>query len=593
MSTIVDANKIMEDRRPNIVVIITDQERSHKHWPKGWAEQNLRCHYDRVIGCKNDNDRSSAVFPNAFTATTECSPSRASLLTSSYPTEHGVVTTPGVLNPISDRGISSNNEDAQMNTSERSPRPNLLRLLSAQHTKSTEAKGYNVSWKGKWHLFHSNDPTILNYYGATSPWNPPDAGHSLCSSYTLGGGKKYNHDGRFLRGTKRKFDVLLKQQKSADDGLDCSPESDESTEEEEETESVFDFLSKQKLDTDGNRTQPFCLIASLVNPHDVWASSCYSKLSDDEFYCETGYHPRDFESIPIALPPSHKDDLLSKPSIQSLMSSHPVFGDLSDSNDDDDQQRKSDALRYVRFYAYLHKLVDDEIDSLLDELKATGQMDNTIIIRMADHGELGLSHAMREKRMQSYEETMGIPLVINYPSKWFNHGDADYSTSTARVIPNLVSSIDILPTIADLAGIDCSQYQYRGTSLVPFLRNESKTCKNKEEILFTFDEPLAPRGIPGYIRCIRTHDIKYSVYFTSDGKRIEYEMYSLQEDPHEMLNLCGPNTAPDEKWYSWHEKLTQLMKKKGAVPVDFDWEYMTKPKQWTHFVDLSKSDLIK
>ena len=70
-------------------------------------------------------------------------------------------------------------------------------------------------------------------------------------------------------------------------------------------------------------------------------------------------------------------------------------------------------------------------------------------------------------------------------------------------------------------------------------------------------------------------------------------MYSLQEDPHEMLNLCGPNTAPDEKWYSWHEKLTQLMKKKGAVPVDFDWEYMTKPKQWTHFVDLSKSDLIK
>ncbi len=380
------------DRQPNIVLIITDQERSHKHWPKGWAEQNLRVHYDRLIGCKNDRNRSSAVFTNAFTATTECSPSRASLLTSSYPTEHGGITTPGVLDPISDRGGASNKEDA----TEKSQRPNILRLLSAQNTNSKGSGGYNVSWKGKWHLNHSNDPKLLRYYGATSDWNPPEAGHSLSVPYTLGGGMKFNHDGRFLRGSKRKFDVLLKQQQAVDGGRDFFPSYNDISTEGSETESVFDFLSKQKLDTDGNsRTQPFFLIASLVNPHDVWASSCFSNLSDEEFYLETGYHPRDFESIPIDLPPSRNDDLSSKPSIQSLMSAHPVFGDLSDSNNDIDQQRESDALRYIRFYAYLHKLVDDEIGSLLDELKATGQMDNTIIVRMADHGELGLSHAMR------------------------------------------------------------------------------------------------------------------------------------------------------------------------------------------------------
>ncbi|KAK1744995.1 sulfatase-like protein [Skeletonema marinoi] len=124
-------------------------------------------------------------------------------------------------------------------------------------------------------------------------------------------------------------------------------------------------------------------------------------------------------------------------------------------------------------------------------MEATGQMENTIIVRLADHGELGLSHAMREKRMQCYEETMGIPLVINYPSKWFNGGDTNSPKSTTQVFSNLVSSIDILPTIADLAGVDCSQYQYRGTSLVPFLQNESTTCKSEEEILFTFDEQLA------------------------------------------------------------------------------------------------------
>lgn len=381
----------MDDRRPNIVLIITDQERSHKHWPKGWAEQNLRVHYDRLIGCKNDHSRSSAVFTNAFTATTECSPSRASLLTSSYPTEHGVTTTPGVLDPISDRGSSSSEEDA----TETSQRPNVLRLLSA-NSKDTE--GYNVSWKGKWHLNHSNDPKLLKYYGATSDWNPPEAGHSLSVPFTLGGGMKFNHDGRFLRGSKRKLDVFMKQQQSIDGGQELFPSDNDATTlaEGAETESVFDFLSKQKGDSDDNsRTRPFFLIASLVNPHDVWASSCFSNLSDEKFYLETGYHPRDFESIPIDLPTSYKDDLSSKPSIQSLMSAHPVFGDLSDSNNDIDQHRKSDALRYIRFYAYLHKLVDDEIGSLLDELEATGQMDNTIIVRLADHGELGLSHAMR------------------------------------------------------------------------------------------------------------------------------------------------------------------------------------------------------
>ena len=200
---------------------------------------------------------------------------------------------------------------------------------------------------------------------------------------------------------------------------------------------------------------------------------------------------------------------------------------------------------------------------------------------------------LREKRMQCYEETMSIPLVINYPSELFHGGDANNSESSTRIISNLVSSIDILPTIADLAGVDCSQYHYRGTSLVPLLRNESTTCQNEEEILFTFDEPLAPSGIPGYIRCIRSDDIKYSVYFTSDGKRTEYEMYSLREDPHEMHNLCGPNIVPDERWYSWHNRLTQLMKRKGAVPRDFHWNSMSKPRKWTHFVDLSQSNLIK
>ena len=197
--------------RPNIVLVLTDQERSHRHWPLGWAESNLTTHYNCLIGCCRNCDgtsgstyhskntqtfhprspnasmnskrsfgsRSSVVFTKAFTATTECSPSRASLLTSSYPSEHGVVTTPGILDPRTDHGLvhvvaetDRNSKQTKKNSNPGShsdetksndrtfpeteinsitERPNLLRLLSTP-TRKDGTQGYDVAWKGKWHL---------------------------------------------------------------------------------------------------------------------------------------------------------------------------------------------------------------------------------------------------------------------------------------------------------------------------------------------------------------------------------------------------------------------------------------------------------
>lgn len=614
-------NATARRRRPNIVLIITDQERSHRHWPPGWAEENLPNHYDRLVGCRprgaasvsagRRRPRSSVTFPNAFTATTECSPSRASLLTSSYPTEHGVVTTPGGMDPRRDLG-SDGAEDGTTG------RPNLLRLLAGGGARGggegpiEDEGGYDVAWKGKWHLFPSArqaGPDELKRYGATSPWNPPDAGHSLWREGTLGGGRKYNHDGRFLRGFKSRFDTVLKDSDDDHTSIEATKrmmdpamesDSDSASSEEEEEECIFDFLAKHTISDskrgdetkDTNETQPprpFFLVASLVNPHDVWASSCFSDLTDEEFYQKTGYHPRDFESLPIELPPNHKDDLSTKPVIQRLLNEHRVFGDLSDGNGTRDR-RQSDALRYVRFYAHCHREVDAEIGSLLDALDATGRTDDTIVIRTADHGELALSHGLREKRMQCYEETMGIPLVVNYPSGWFDdaveNGDAvangGAGEASARSVPSLVSSVDILPTITELAGLDCSRHGYRGRSLVPFLRNgQNAVLDERREVLFTFDEPLAPPHYPGYVRCLRAPDIKYAVYFTPDGQVVEYEMYDLEADPYEMTNLCGPNVEVSDRWLECHERLTALMRRMGAVPSEFQWEEMTKPRKYS------------
>src|SRR5271167_3840 len=74
-------------RRPNLVLLITDQLRAPMHWPEepGWLEALT----------PNDAElrRTGLSFTQACTATAMCSPSRASFLTGTYPSRHGVTLT--------------------------------------------------------------------------------------------------------------------------------------------------------------------------------------------------------------------------------------------------------------------------------------------------------------------------------------------------------------------------------------------------------------------------------------------------------------------------------------------------------------------
>ncbi|MBQ7807257.1 sulfatase-like hydrolase/transferase, partial [Rhodococcus sp. (in: high G+C Gram-positive bacteria)] len=72
-------------QKPNIVVIITDQERRPMYWPQGWAEQNLP-NRKRIA----DHGLS---FDQAVCNTAMCSPSRSTFFTGLYPAQHGVTRT--------------------------------------------------------------------------------------------------------------------------------------------------------------------------------------------------------------------------------------------------------------------------------------------------------------------------------------------------------------------------------------------------------------------------------------------------------------------------------------------------------------------
>ena len=107
---------------------------------------------------------------------------------------------------------------------------------------------------------------------------------------------------------------------------------------------------------------------------------------------------------------------LTKPSAQRqfLRISH-LIGRL------DTHQKKR---AYVNFYGNLMKLMDAYVVDVLDALEAQNLLDNTLVIRTSDHGEMGLAHGgLRQKCFNVYEETMRIPLVYSNPRLWSKAAD--------------------------------------------------------------------------------------------------------------------------------------------------------------------------
>src|ERR671924_1655572 len=69
-------------KKPNVLLIITDQEREVMHWPDGWAEANLPARRRLMAN--------GLQFTRAQCNTAACSSSRATFLTGLYPAQHGV-----------------------------------------------------------------------------------------------------------------------------------------------------------------------------------------------------------------------------------------------------------------------------------------------------------------------------------------------------------------------------------------------------------------------------------------------------------------------------------------------------------------------
>ncbi len=514
----------MPDRPPNLVLLITDQQRAPQHWPEDpeWLDELM----------PNDAElrRTGVSFTRAFTATSMCSPSRATLLTGKYPSRHGVTLTmtEGDLWPDARNLPAVLRTVARLARSGVVPRMRLARaffrslfrlgpksgsepeLPPGVDTLATmlEEHGYHVALKGKWHLskpvqngaWSAADPARIERDYGFKDWEPPDAGGDA-KAETFGGGNA---------GTEQA-------------GWD-----------EDYTRQMERWLGQEHL------AEPFCLVFSLVNPHDV--------LGYPSSYEQGGYTADEFRGLGVPLPPTLNEDLREKPSVHSLMQ----LGQTSYIGPLDTRQEQQD---YVDFYAYLHKVVDEKIGRLLaalgDPADPGSLRSRTVIARISDHGEMGLSHGgLRQKMFNAYEETIRVPLVVSNPVLFPEPRESDA----------LVSLVDIVPTFLGLAGAAPQSERFDGHDLGPLLRREE--ARVRDAVLFTYDDHQAATafqdapGQPNRIRCARDERWKYAVYLDPNGRAApEYELYDLETDPNEAVNLVDKRTGRGKSADAERERL--------------------------------------
>jgi N-acetylglucosamine-6-sulfatase len=160
--------------------------------------------------------------------------------------------------------------------------------------------------------------------------------------------------------------------------------------------------------------------------------------------------------------------------------------------------------------------VDEAIARFMQTLKRQGESENTVVIFLSDNGYSLGSHRYQWKDCP-YEECIKLPLLVRWPG----HTDGRESVGA------LAGSIDIAPTIAEVAGV-APTTSPDGTSLVPLLGGEVSSL-NRPVLLRHVQYPHVPPSFWG----VRTERWTYVIY--ENGER---ELYDNPRDPHQLRNLA-------------------------------------------------------
>lgn len=167
--------------------------------------------------------------------------------------------------------------------------------------------------------------------------------------------------------------------------------------------------------------------------------------------------------------------------------------------------------------------VDDGLGRIMESLEETGILDDTFVLFTSDNGFFYGEHNLSLERRLPYEESIRTPLIVRYPPV----------TEAGEVVPGLVASVDLAPTVLEIAGVPVGDH-VQGTSFVPLLAGDTSRGRNSVLVEFyTYENPF-PWLMDMDYRALRTERYKliHWIRHPENG-----ELYDLIDDPFETRNL--------------------------------------------------------
>jgi arylsulfatase A-like enzyme len=443
----------------NVLLIISDQHRQDAMSHLGNTDIKTP-HLDKLASV-------GVSFSKAISPAPLCGPARAALFSGLYPHQARGVLEEEALGARDDMdwGVET---DMMVNTTSLREEPLL--------TRPFRENGYYTAYAGKWHL--GND-ILTDWFSDAKGCDNQDYVNWLRS-------KGLPETGWPLK------DKDVRSQRTPPMSIPrtkVSPINDADTNDAWITDIALNYLKQRPVD------RPFFITCGFNGPHPPF-------MIPEPWY--SMYDPATIPEPGNFKPSAGEPDCKAGSFYRQLWLDH---------GDDWSAWKKSVAV-YWGFVSY----IDHQVGRLLEELERQGVRDETLIIYTSDHGEMLGSHGLWHK-MQAYEESLRVPLIIDSPS-----GKAGGISSAP------VSLLDIAPTILSQCGQTIPE-SYQGEDLTNLLDNPESV---ESRTMFAEQSPLGKFHGEKDWRMVLDEDWKF-IWNRND----RCELYHLGSDPDERFNHYG------------------------------------------------------
>ncbi|AGB30382.1 sulfatase [Natrinema pellirubrum DSM 15624] len=342
------------DSRPNVLFVLTDQERYDASAPDGPPVET-----EAIDSLSSEGVR----FQQAVTPISICSSARASLLTGQFPHGHGMLN-------------NCHEPDAI-----REDLPDELPTFSEELV----AAGYDLTYTGKWHAGRERTPADFGFsYLGGSDTHHDDIDEAF---------REYRRE----RGTpvgEVALEGTIYTGEDPRDGENGTFVAAKSPIDVEETRAYF--LAERTIDAieshaDGDRDGPFFHRTDFYGPHHPYVvPEPYASM----------YDPDDIEP-----PDSYAETYDGKPRVHENYLAYRGVADF-------DWELWAEAL--AKYWGFL-TMIDHQLERILGALDDHGLADETVVVHASDHGDFAGSHRQFNKGPLMYDDTYRIPLQIRWP----------------------------------------------------------------------------------------------------------------------------------------------------------------------------------